>query len=121
MHETAAFCLVAAAIWFVPFRVVLTTRLFQFLGRISFMVYLLQLPVLCFVGAGAVLLLAPHIGYNLATILAAVAFIAATLAAATLLTHLIDIPAIRASRRLASALSASPARPISAASYISGQ
>jgi peptidoglycan/LPS O-acetylase OafA/YrhL len=109
MHQAGAFCLVVSALMFAPARAVLETRGFQFLGRISFMVYLVQVPVLCLVGAGGFLLLAPRLGYNPATIVAAAAYLAVVLAVATVFTRFIDIPAIRASRRLGAALSARPA------------
>jgi len=111
MHEAGAFCLVIAAIFFTPFRSVLESRAMQWLGRISFMVYLLQVPLLCAMGAGAFLVLNPRIGYNMATLAAAAAYFAATLAAATLFARFIDIPAIHASRRLANSLSALHLKP----------
>lgn len=105
MHQAGAFCLVVSALIFRPVRTLLETRFFQFLGEISFMVYLVQVPVLCVAGAGTILLLTPHIGYNAASVIAAGAYLAAVFFTASMFTRFIDVPAIRASRRLAAGLS----------------
>jgi peptidoglycan/LPS O-acetylase OafA/YrhL len=106
MHQAGAFCLVAGALMFVPARAVLETGVFQFLGKISFMVYLVQVPVLCVAGTGSFLLLAPRFGYNLATIMAAGVYLTTVLAVASVFTRFIDLPAISTSRRLGAVLSA---------------
>ncbi len=104
LHHLAAVCLVAAALLLPPLQAVLQSRPIQFLGRISFMVYLVQIPVLCSLGSAMVFLLAPACGYNTATAVAAVTYIAAVLAIATVLTRLSDQPAVRASRWAGKAL-----------------
>jgi peptidoglycan/LPS O-acetylase OafA/YrhL len=98
MHDLGALCLVAGALLFAPARALLESRLCQFLGKISFMVYLVQIPILCFAAAGIVTALTPRIGYNEASVVAAIGYLCTVLATATLFTRYIDAPAIRASR-----------------------
>jgi peptidoglycan/LPS O-acetylase OafA/YrhL len=100
MHQAGAVCLVTSALLFSPFRTLLETAVMQSLGKISFMVYLLQIPILCSLGAFIVVRLSPAAGYNAATAIAAIVYLAGTLAAAAGLTALVDGPAIAASRRL---------------------
>ena len=101
IHRLGALCLVAAALSFVPFQRVLDGRVCQFLGRVSFMLYLLHVPLIASLGSWVVVLGAPGLGYNVA-VLAALALVgAATLGLAMLGTAWVDVPLVRLSRRVA--------------------
>jgi peptidoglycan/LPS O-acetylase OafA/YrhL len=88
---------VGAALFFRPAEAVLSSRICRFLGRISFMMYLIQIPVLGAVGATVLVYAVPHFGYGVAFALAFVAFIGCNIMVAQLLTTLLDRPAIRLS------------------------
>jgi peptidoglycan/LPS O-acetylase OafA/YrhL len=90
---------VAAALIFRPAQSLLNTRICQFLGRISFMMYLIQIPVLGAVGATVLVSATPYFGYGGAFLVALLAFIGTTICAAALLTRYLDRPAIRLSHR----------------------
>jgi len=107
MHHIGAVFIVGAALLFNPLRLLLESPAIQFLGRISFMVYLVQIPLLSSLASIIVIFFAPRIGYNAATLLALFAFLPAVIGIATLLTRYVDIPAIRVSRRVGIALTPS--------------
>lgn len=90
---------VAAALFFRPAQRLLNTRICQFLGRISFMMYLIQIPVLGAAGATVLVAATPYLGYGGAFLAAFLAFISVTLCAAALLTRILDRPAIRLSHQ----------------------
>ena len=98
MHHAGAILIVAAALTLRSLQRVLSTRPCQYLGRISFMMYLVQIPVLCSVGAYVVLGATRAAGYNPATLLALAAYLAATILIAHVTTAAIDVPSIRLSR-----------------------
>ena len=100
MHNIGACLLVISVILFAPVQRALESRLFQFLGKISFMVYLLQVPILCSLCAWIVLTFTPQLGYNSAVCAAALAYMMTLIPLACAFTILFDIPAIRASRVL---------------------
>jgi peptidoglycan/LPS O-acetylase OafA/YrhL len=104
MHHLGAIFIVAGALLFVPFRQLLERPAIQFLGRISFMLYLVQIPILSSLASIIVIFFTPRIGYDPATLLALFAFLPAVIGIATVLTRYVDIPAIRASRRVGIAL-----------------
>jgi peptidoglycan/LPS O-acetylase OafA/YrhL len=88
---------IAAALFFRPAQRLLNTRLCQFLGRISFMMYLIQIPVLGAVGASVLVWVTPHFGYGAAFLAALLAFIGSNIVLAELFTRWLDRPAIRLS------------------------
>ena len=99
-HRVGAIAVVAAAVVWPPLHQVLTWAPIRFLGRVSFMVYLLHILLICSLFSWLLMGLTPIAGYNLATLLAMVIFLVVLLALATLATRLIDEPAIRLSRRM---------------------
>jgi peptidoglycan/LPS O-acetylase OafA/YrhL len=99
LHRVGAVSLVAAALLFGPWQAVLRGRVCQSLGRISFMLYLVHVPIICSLIAASLLRLAPTIGYNPASALLLVVFLVVALAVATACTRLIDQPALHLSRR----------------------
>jgi peptidoglycan/LPS O-acetylase OafA/YrhL len=106
MHHLGALFIVAAALLFNPLRYLLERPAIQFLGQISFMVYLVQIPLLYSLASGIVIFFAPRMGYNGATLLSLCAFLPAVIGVAMVLTRYVDMPAIRASRRAGIALAA---------------
>jgi len=99
-YRLAALCLVTAALLWRPLQLLLLTRPSQWLGRVSFMLYLVHVPILCSFGAWLLVRLAPLLGYNRATLVVLPCFLAAALAVAGLTTRLIDEPSIKAARRV---------------------
>jgi len=99
MHRIGAFCLVGAALLSPPLRWVLTTRPLQFLGRVSFMLYLCHVPILASIVSWIVLRLIPLLGYGRAAAVGLVTLVAISLAVARLLTRLLDQPAMRLSHQ----------------------
>ena len=97
-HRAGAMLIVVAALAWPPLHWLLVRPAFQALGRVSFMVYLCHVIVLCSLGSGLVLLLTPAWGYDAATAAALVATLAATLAVAAAMTRLVDAPATVMSR-----------------------
>lgn len=76
-----------------PFQSFMSSRLLQPLGRISFSLYLIHLPLLCTLMSWSYATLLPH--HSTAEILAwEAAFVALSLAAATLMTRLVDEPVL---------------------------
>ena len=110
MREAGAVLVVAAALFWPPFRYVLRGRFCDFLGKVSFMLYLVQIPTLGTVGGAVFIVAANRLPYVAATLVALACYIAATLIVAAVLTRLLDRPAIRLSRRAAAALDAALAR-----------
>jgi peptidoglycan/LPS O-acetylase OafA/YrhL len=105
LHRIAAVVLVLAALIWLPARRVLVSASCKFLGRVSFMMYLCHVALLCSVASWVVLRLTPLVGYNAATMLALPAFLATLLPLAALATRFVDRPgtafAHRAARMLA--------------------
>lgn len=97
-HRIGAVLMAAATLTFPPLRQVLRSRLPQALGRVSFMVYLCHVVVLCSLTSWIVLRLTPVTGYDLATLAAFVATVAALGGLASGMTRLVDAPSIRLSR-----------------------
>lgn len=100
MHHLGAFCLVAAILLLAPVRWLLTTWICRYLGRISFMLYLVQIPALGAVAAPVFLHMMPHWGYEHRALLALGAYLASAIIFAELATRMIDKPSIRLSRRV---------------------
>ena len=99
----SALCLVAAALLWQPLQRLLMTKPSQWLGRVSFSLYLVHAPILCALGGWLLLWLAPLVGYNPATLLVLPMVLAVTLPMAELIARLLDIPAIRLSRPIGAA------------------
>lgn len=95
LQHAGAALLVAAALLLRPLQGLLLSRFCQYLGRISFMLYLLQLPVLCSLGLW-VFLHSPG-SYQLRTLATLAAYLAVSLALAEAATRWIDRPSIRLS------------------------
>jgi len=96
MTQAGAFLLVAAALICPPFQSFLRLGICQYLGRISFMLYLVHLPVEC--SAGAYMFLHAPGSYNERAALAFLTTSAAAILIADLAFRLIDQPATRLSR-----------------------
>ncbi len=101
LHRVAAVCLVAAALLFEPMRATLMTTACQRLGRISFMLYLVHVPLLCSLIAWLLPRLALEVGYDAATALLLPVFLVATAAIAAVCTRWIDAPTLRLINRTA--------------------
>ena len=99
-YRLAAVCFVAAVLLWPGLQRLLLTRVSQWLGRVSFMLYLVHVPILCSLGAGLLVLLAPRLGYDAATVVVLPCYLAAALAVAGVTTRLIDEPSIRLARRV---------------------
>lgn len=82
-----------------PLRACFTGRLAQWLGKVSFSVYLLHFPIMMTLGCLIFALLAPH-AYLPAFAAAAAAGIAATFGAAALFEKAIDRPAVRYAKQI---------------------
>jgi peptidoglycan/LPS O-acetylase OafA/YrhL len=97
-HRLGAAALVAAALTLPQWRAVLRTRPCRYLGRVSFMLYLCHVPLLCSFVAAGLLHLAPALGYNAATAILLPAFLGLSLIVAELTTRAFDLPAIRVAK-----------------------
>ncbi|MDE1895620.1 MAG: acyltransferase [Rhodospirillales bacterium] len=100
MHHVGAACIIAAALLLAPLRWLLTTWPCRYLGRISFMLYLVQIPLLCGVGVPVFLHTMPSWDYEHRALLALGAYLVTAVIIAELATRWIDIPSIRLSRRV---------------------
>ena len=100
LHRVGAVCLVVACLFPGPLRRLLTGRACQFLGRISFMLYLVHVPLLCSAVVAGVLQLQPLLGYNAATAALLPVFLAVAVGLAVFCTRAIDEPSVRLSRRI---------------------
>ena len=99
-HRTGAALLVAAALAWPPLQWALTRPALLALGRVSFMVYLCHVIVLCSLASGLVLWLTPGWGYDAATGVALVTTLAVVLGIAAAMTWSVDAPATALSRRV---------------------
>ncbi|MBV9813084.1 MAG: acyltransferase [Acetobacteraceae bacterium] len=97
-HRCGAVALTAAALFSPACAAFLRLRPCRALGRISFMVYLVHVPLLCSLAAGLLLMLAPAVGYNAATALMLPPFLAVLLVVGEAATRWIDAPSLRVSR-----------------------
>lgn len=84
----------------VPIRALLSRPALQWLGKVSFSVYLLHFPIILTVGCAIFVALAP-MSYLAASLVAAGVGTAATLLAAQWFERVIDRPAVQISRRFA--------------------
>jgi peptidoglycan/LPS O-acetylase OafA/YrhL len=100
LHRVAAICLVASAMIYPPLRTLLVTRCARYLGRVSFMLYLVHVPILCSLCAALSLGLAPIIGYNHSVVVVFALFLAASFIVATLCNTVIDEPILRFLRKV---------------------
>ena len=102
----SAVCLVASVLTWAPLQRPLLGRVSQWLGRVSFALYLVHLPILCSLGTWLLLRLEPALGYNLATLVTGPVFLATSLTAAHLVARWVDEPAIRVSRQIGASMPA---------------
>jgi peptidoglycan/LPS O-acetylase OafA/YrhL len=93
LYDVGAALVILAAIEMPRLNVFLNSRIPQWLGRISYSVYLIHLPIF--------LVMFPLLLERLPFVVAAVAVIASSLIAATVMHILIEAPAIRLGQRLA--------------------
>ena len=96
LQHAGAALLVAATLLLRPLQHLLLSRFCQYLGRVSFMLYLLHLPVLCSMGL-FVFLYGPG-GYHARALAALVVYLAGSVALAEAATRWIDWPSIQLSR-----------------------
>lgn len=100
MHHLGAAFVVVSSLMLPPLRWLLQTRPCQFLGRISFLFYLLQIPVLSTMAVGVFLTCPTSWGYEARAVVAFFCYLFATGLAATIAERVIDRPSILLSRRL---------------------
>jgi peptidoglycan/LPS O-acetylase OafA/YrhL len=98
MHDLGALLIVAGVLLCRPAQRFLDTRFCQYLGRVSFMLYLVHVPILCSLIAWLLVRLAPVVEYNLLSAGLLVLFLALAFLLAELATRWIDVPSIRISR-----------------------
>lgn len=103
-HRIGAGLLVVAALTWPPLRLALTRGPVLALGRVSFMVYLLHIILICSLASWLVLRLTPAWGYDAATLAALAATLAVLFPLAWAMTWAADRPAITVSRRAERAL-----------------
>jgi len=113
-HRAGAGLLVLAALAWPPLGWLLRRAPVLALGRVSFMVYLCHIIVICAPASWIVLRLTPVWGYDAATVAAAAATLLILLPVATAMTRLVDVPCIALSRRAERALLARRAWPFRA-------
>lgn len=100
-HSVGAILIIIAANACIPFRNLLSTRLFQFLGDISFPLYLIHIPLLLsVVSAGALMMLGGGFSYAWTMICSLLFFIAASIFVATGLLFISEKPSITLSSRI---------------------
>ena len=102
--QLAALSVVTAVLLWRPLQRLLLTHVSQWLGRVSFMLYLVHVPILCSLGAWLLVRLAPLLCYNAPTLLVLPCCLTTGLAIAGLTTRLIDEPSIRLARRVGAAV-----------------
>ena len=103
-HLIAAVCAFYALKNSRAFRALLNTRAFQYLGRVSFSVYLLHTPIICSLGAWTFLRMDGARHYHSAVLVACAVSIATTYALGTIFARLVDRPGQRLARRLSERL-----------------
>ena len=99
-HRVGAMLLVAVTLFAPPIQAALSTRPALFLGRVSFMTYLLHVPLICSIASGAMLLAWPLVGYHAACALVLTGLLVVLLGLASLATRWIDQPCIALARRV---------------------
>ena len=99
-HRVGAGLLVLAALAWPPLGWALRRGPVLALGRVSFMVYLLHIILICSLASWVVLRLTPAWGYDAATVAALAATLAALFPLAAAMTWAADRPAIALSRKL---------------------
>lgn len=92
LQTAGAFLVVLAAVIFAPFQRLLRMPLCQYLGRISFMLYLVQNPVICALPLWVFL----HLdgGYNARALAALAVYVLCSVILADIFTRVIDRPSI---------------------------
>jgi peptidoglycan/LPS O-acetylase OafA/YrhL len=103
-HRVGALCLVLGVLLFPPLQRLLLGCLSQWLGRVSFSLYLVHVPLLCSLGAWLLLRLEPGLGYNAASLVALALYLSAALVVAGLVARWVDEPSISASKQIGAAV-----------------
>jgi peptidoglycan/LPS O-acetylase OafA/YrhL len=98
VHALGAMLAVGCVMAWRPARRLFTTAAGRMLGRISFMVYLSHIALLCTLVSWVVVTMTPRAGYGAATAMALCVYLAALLPVAAFLTRFCDAPAIALSR-----------------------
>lgn len=83
-----------------PLQALLGAPVFGFLGRVSFMLYLVHVVVICTLGSWLVLRLMPLTGHNAACVLALPVLLGVALAVDSLGTRWVDQPCVRLAHRV---------------------
>lgn len=94
-HIVGAVLVLAAVVAVVPLRRPLDSKALQFLGRISFPLYILHFLVLGSVGAGLLIALQNVLPYTLNALVVTAAVIAVSIGAAWVFTCFVDEPTVR--------------------------
>ncbi len=103
-HRVAALCIITGVLLFPALQRLLLGRLSQWLGRVSFALYLVHTPILCSLGAFLLLRLEPLLGYNTASLVALALYLMTALTGAGLGARWIDEPSIRIAKQLGAAV-----------------
>jgi peptidoglycan/LPS O-acetylase OafA/YrhL len=97
-YRLAALAIVTALLIWPPLQRPVLAPASQWLGRASYIIYLVHVPILCSLGAWLLLRLDPILGYNAATLVILPVFLAATIVVAGFGARWIDDPSNRLSR-----------------------
>jgi peptidoglycan/LPS O-acetylase OafA/YrhL len=100
MHTLGALIIVLAAIKLDALSRLLKTRMLQYLGKISFALYLTHLVILGSLASYLFTVILPHAGYVAATTVAFTVSVSISLIVATFYTRWVDMPSINISRQL---------------------
>jgi peptidoglycan/LPS O-acetylase OafA/YrhL len=98
VHRFGAALIVAAALLWLPLRRLLMWRVFRYLGRISFAMYLCHPVVICSLAAWMMLRLDAGLGYDAASVVVLPVFIAVLIGVAEVATRAFDEPSVRLAR-----------------------
>jgi peptidoglycan/LPS O-acetylase OafA/YrhL len=107
-HIIGTVCIVIAVLRLAPLQRVLTWRLFAYLGRISFSLYLTHFIILGSFASWLFVVLSHHLNYGLSFIGMFIPALGLTLLVATLFERYIDVPAIRIAKLLGAAFTNGP-------------
>ncbi len=103
-HRIAALCIVSGVLLFPPAQRLLLRPVSQWLGRASFSLYLVHVPILCALGGWLLLRLEPALGYNEATLVTLPLYLAVVLTVAGVCARWVDEPSIRVSKQIGAAV-----------------
>ena len=100
LHRVGAALLVAVVLFWRPLQALLTTSVLNFLGRVSFMLYLCHVFLICTMASWLVLRLMPLVGYNAACIITLPVLLMVLLVVARVATRYLDQPCVMLAHRL---------------------